>query len=116
MGDVEHGGAVLFRSDADEEALVIECAVVEGGGLVVMQESDGPLTEWCFEETPHRIETVFSPGGARALSEYFHLDEVRQLPAMLRAGYVGYDAGLRVRELARRLGISYRVIEAPIER
>lgn len=107
---------MLFRSGADDEALTIECSLTDGGGLVVMQESDGPLTEWCFEETPHRIETVFSASGVGVLMEYFHLDEVVQLPMMLSAEYVGYDAGLRIRDLARRLGVGYQVVEAPIER
>ena len=51
-------GAVLFESQEGEEALRIECAVTPEGALEVMQESDGPLTSWCFEESPHRIEVV----------------------------------------------------------
>lgn len=116
MENLERSCVVLFQSDANEEALRIECALTGDGGLAVLQESDGPLTSWCFEETPHRVETFLGPDAVCCLLEYFHLDDLEQLPAMLRAEYVGYDAGLRIRELARRLGLNYVVREHAIAR
>lgn len=108
--------AVLFESAGEDEALRIECAITREGGLVILQESDGPLTRWCFEESPHRIEVDVLPDQAKGLLAYFHLEDVAQLPPVLRLAYLGYDSGLRIRGLMRRLGVSYRVIENPIER
>lgn len=110
MLDLFDCGAVLFESDQDEEALRIECAMTPEGALEVMQESDGPLTEWCFEETPHRIEAVVEPAELDALMEYFHVDEPYQLPAILRLEYTGYDCFLRLRALLRRLAVPYTVL------
>lgn len=116
MLDLFDCGAMLFESDQDEEVLRIECAMTLEGALEVMQESDGPLTEWCFEETPHRIEAVVEPAELDALMEYFHVDEPYQLPAILRLEYTGYDCFLRLRALLRRLAVPYTVLEAAIAR
>ena len=109
-------GAVLFESEQGDEYLHIECAARGDGGLALLQESDGDLTEWCFEESPHRVEVEVGQEGVRRLMEYFHLDSARQLPAALRVAYTGYDSGQRIRGLMRRLGIAYEVIEHPIVR
>lgn len=109
-------GAILYESQVGEEALRIECAVTSEGALEVMQESDGPLTSWCFEESPHRIEVVVEPMEAERLLEYYHLDELRQLPAVLRLEYTGFDSFQRLRALFKRLAILYDVFEAEIVR
>lgn len=116
MKDLFGCGAVLFESDADEECLRIECAVTPEGELDVLQESAGPLTEWCFEDSPHRIETVVDAISTAELLDYFHLDSARQLPAVLRLEYTGYNCGRLIRDLMNRLEIPYRVIEEPILR
>ena len=116
MEDLFEYGAVLFESDADEEGLRIECAVTPEGELRVMQESAGPLTEWCFEESPHRIETVADADATDGLLEYFHLEARYQLPAVLRMEYTGYDCARKIRSLMKRLELPYRVIEAPVLR
>lgn len=116
MKDLFECGAVLFESDVDEEGLRIECAVTPEGELDILQESAGPLTEWCFEESPHRIETVADAASTAELLEYFHLESVRQLPAVLRLEYTGYDCGRLIRDLMTRLEIPYRIIEEPILR
>lgn len=116
MNDLFECGAVLFESDADEEDLRIECTVTAEGELRVLQESLGPLSEWCFEESPHRIETVADAEATAGLLEYFHLDTPYQLPAVLRMEYTGHDCARQIRSLMRRLEIPYHVIEAPILR
>lgn len=116
MKDLFECGAVLFESDVDEEALRIECTVTPEGELRVLQESEGPLSEWCFEDSPHRIETFVGAGAVAELLEYFHLETSRQLPAVLRMEYTGYDCGRQIRSLMKRLEIPYRVVEAPILR
>ena len=116
MRDLFECGAVLFESDADEEGLRIECAVTSEGELRVLQESEGPLSEWCFEESPHRIETVADADAAAGLLEYFHLNVAHQLPAVLRMEYTGYDCARQIRALMKRLELPYDVIEAPILR
>ena len=48
---------VLFESDEGGEYLLVTCEPSGMGGLVVRQTSEGPLTQWCFEESPHVVET-----------------------------------------------------------
>ena len=48
---------VLFQSDEGGEHLLVTCEPSGMGGLVVRQTSEGPLTQWCFEESPHVVET-----------------------------------------------------------
>ena len=43
---------VLFESDEGGEYLLVTCEPSGMGGLVVRQTSEGPLTQWCFEESP----------------------------------------------------------------
>ena len=116
MMDLFECGAVLFESDVDEEGLRIECTVTPEGELRVLQESVGPLSEWCFEESPHRIETVAGAEATAGLLEYFHLDARHQLPAILRMEYTGYDCARQIRSLMKRLELPYRVLETPILR
>lgn len=103
--------AVLFASDEGEEALRIECAVTPAGELLLHQESDGDVTWWCFEETPHIMDVVVPASETRRLAELFVLDEVDQLPQTLAAEYVGYESSIELREMLRRQGISYEVVE-----
>lgn len=116
MLDVFDCGAVLFESGDEEEALRIECAVTQDGKLEIIQESDGPLTQWCFEESPHRLEVEVSRINVQGLLDYFHLDEVRMLPAVLRMEYTGYNCFARIRKLMRNLEIPYNVLEHDIVR
>lgn len=41
---------VLFESDEGGEYLLVTCEPSGMGGLVVRQTSEGPLTQWCYEE------------------------------------------------------------------
>lgn len=109
-------GAILYESQEGEEDLRIECAVTPEGALGVMQESAGPLTSWCFEESPHRIEAAVGPMEAERLLDYFHLDGAWQLPAVLRLEYTGPDCFQRLRSLFRGLAIPYAVFETEIAR
>lgn len=114
--DAWDGTAVLFQSEQDEEDLRIECAITADGCMDIMQESDGPLTEWCFEETPHRIETLAGSDAVAALMRYFHLEVPEQLPQLLRIEYMGYDCGSKIRALMRSLDVPYEVYESDIVR
>lgn len=107
---------VLYREEVDDERLCIACAFTEEGQLEVMQMSEGPLTYWCFEESPHYVSTMFEREAIEGMLAYFHVEEDRDLLHMLRASYVGCDAGRRVRGLARRLGCIYTVHENAIVR
>lgn len=114
--DVFECGAVLFESAEDEEAMRVACAITPEGDLEIMQESDGPLTEWCFEESPHRVEAVVPSDGVRELLAYFHVDEARMLPLVLRLEYTGYNCFRRLRRLMRELEVPYTVYENALER
>ena len=54
---------VLFESDEGGEYLLVTCEPSGMGGLVVRQTSEGPLTQWCFEESPHVVETFVAHEG-----------------------------------------------------
>ena len=82
----------------------------------IMQESAGSLTEWCFEESPHRVETYAGADAVDALMRYFYLDIPEQLPELLRIEYMGYDCGMRIRAPARRSDLPRGVIESDIVR
>lgn len=107
---------VLFRSEEDEEELCISGGVSPDGGLVIKQVSEGDLTAWCFEESPHEVRVEVGPAGTGALAQYFHVDSPRELLKMLGALYCGYDVSLRVRGLMQCLGVPYEVTERPIVR
>ena len=107
--------ALLYQSAEDEEKLTVACRY-DAGGLRVRQESDGALTRWCFEETPHVVEVRVAPTALEPLLDYLHLDDPDLLPALLAAAYGEFDASQRVRALLRRLGVPYEVDERPIVR
>lgn len=109
-------GALLFESREDEEKLRITCAVTREGELLVKQVSDGDLTMWCFEESPHEVTVRVAATDVRPLEERFHVEGAAQLVAALAAAYSGYDASMRIRDAMRHLGVSYRVEERPIVR
>ena len=54
---------VLFESDEGGEYLLVTCEPSGMGGLVVRQTSEGPLTQWCYEESPHVVETFVTHEG-----------------------------------------------------
>ena len=61
---------VLFESDEGGEHLLVTCEPSGMGGLVVRQTSEGPLTQWCFEESPHVVETFVTHEGLVALEQF----------------------------------------------
>lgn len=109
-------GALLFESREDEERLQITCEVTHEGDLVIRQVSDGDLTMWCYEESPHEVTVRVAAGELRPLAEYFHAEDAGQLVELLAAAYGDYDASMRIRGVMRRLGVAYQVDETPIAR
>ena len=75
---------VLFESDEGGEYLLVTCEPSGMGGLVVRQTSEGPLTQWCFEESPHVVEEAHAgPVGIAAAAVEVDLDRdlgFRRLP------------------------------------
>lgn len=116
MVDMGRASALLFQSEEAGERVSTVCYSTDEGELVIDQVSEGDLTQWCFEESPHSVKTRVGATEAQGLLDYFHLDEVDQLPAMLRLEYVGYNCAREIRDLFKRLGVKYHVEENPIER
>lgn len=116
MQYAEEAKALLFESGEDEERLIVECSVGNDGAMHIVQISEGPLTQWCFEEEAHTIDVGVETDGVAALVDHFALDDRRQLPAVLQLRYAGYDASRRVRDLMGKLSVPYRVEERPIVR
>ena len=98
---------VLFESDEGGEYLLVTCEPSGMGGLVVRQTSEGPLTQWCFEESPHVVETFVMHEG---------LGTSNQVARMLSISFADYDCAQRVRSLLRELDAKFDVIEKPIDR
>ncbi|MBY4797547.1 hypothetical protein K6V98_04150 [Collinsella sp. AGMB00827] len=108
--------AVLFESSEDGESLRIDCAMTREGGLQIMRVSEGPLTQWCFEESPHPVTTLVDPAGTSSLMEFVQADLSPQLPAVLASEFTGVEADADIRAFLRRLNIGYEVKEPPIVR
>ena len=101
---------VLFESDEGGEYLLVTCEPSGMGGLVVRQTSGGPLTQWCFEESPHVVETFV------ALEHFYGVRTSNQVARMLSISFADYDCAQRVRSLLRELDAKFDVIEKPIDR
>lgn len=107
---------LLYESGPDEEQLRIEGFIDHAGSLHVRQTSAGPLTRWCFEETPHDVEMSIDAEGVRALAALLELDAAEQLPAALQIRFAGYDGAMRLRECLKEGGVPYAVNESRIVR
>lgn len=107
---------VLFESGGEEEELTVVAEETGLGGFQIVQASAGDLTDWCFEETPHVVETSVGASGARKLCEHFEVDAVGQALRVLSMEFGDYDSARRVRGLLHDLGIAYGVVEHAIER
>ena len=86
------------------------------GGLVIRQVSEGPLTQWCFEESPHVVETLVPYEGLVALKHFYGVQTSNQVAQMLGISFADYDCAQRVRSLLRELDAGFDVIEKPISR
>lgn len=107
---------VMFESDEDGEYLLVTCEPSGMGGLVVRQTSEGPLTQWCYEESPHVVETFVPREGLAALEHFYGVGTSNQVARMLSISFADYDCAQRVRSLLGELGAGFDVIEKPIDR
>lgn len=107
---------VLFESDEGGEYLLVTCESSGMGGLVVRQTSEGPLTQWCFEESPHAVETFVSHEGLAALERFYGVGTSGQVAHMLSVSFADYDCAHRVRMLLRELDAGFDVVERRIDR
>ena len=107
---------VMFESDEDGEYLLVTCEPSGMGGLVVRQTSEGPLKQWCYEESPHVVETFVPREGLAALEHFYGVGTSNQVARMLSISFADYDCAQRVRSLLGELGAGFDVIEKPIDR
>ena len=107
---------VMFESDEDGEYLLVTCEPSGMGGLVVRQTSEGPLTQWCYEESPHVVETLVAHEGLVALERFYEVGTSNQVAHMLSISFADYDCAQRVRSLLGELDAKYDVVEKPIDR
>ena len=107
---------VLFQSDEGGEQLLVTCEPSGMGGLVVRQASEGPLPQWCYEESPHVVETFVTHEGLVALEQFYGVGASNQVARMLSTSFADYDCAQRVRSLLRELGAGFDVVEKPIDR
>ena len=107
---------VMFESDEGGEHLLVTCEPSGMGGLVVRQTSEGPLTQWCYEESPHVVETFVPREGLAALEHFYGVGTSNQVARMLSISFADYDCAQRVRSLLGKLDARYDVVENPIDR
>ena len=107
---------VMFESDEGGEYLLVTCEPSGMGGLVVRQMSEGPLTQWCYEESPHVVETFVPREGLAALEHFYGVGTSNQVARMLSISFADYDCAQRVRSFLGELGAGFDVIEKPIDR
>lgn len=107
---------VMFESVEDGEHLTVTCEPTGAGGLVVREVSEGELTRWCFEESPHTVETFIDHEGLRTLLRFYGVDTSIQAARMLSISFSDYDCGRRVRSLLCELHVHFDVVERPIDR
>ena len=110
------GAVELFRSEEDDETLVITCEPTGLGGIRIHQISAGELTRWAFEESPHEIDTLVDAGGSARLRGYYGVETNAQLARMLAVAFSDYDCSIKIRELMQSLEIPYEVVEKSVER
>mgnify|MGYP000010722508 CR=1 FL=1 len=107
---------VLFQSNEGGEHLLVTCEHRVWAAWVVRQTSEGPLTQWCFEESPHVVETFVAHEGLVALERFYEVGTSNQVARMLGISFADYDCAQRVRSLLGELGAGFDVIEKPIDR
>ena len=107
---------VMFESDEGGEYLLVTCEPSGMGGLVVRQMSEGPLTQWCYEESPHVVETFVPREGLAELEHFYGVGTSNQVTRMLSISFADYDCAQRVRSLLGELGAGFNVVEKPIDR
>lgn len=107
---------VMFESDEGGEHLLVTCEPSGMGGLVVRQTSEGSLTQWCYEESPHVVETFVPREGLAALEHFYGVGTSNQVARMLSISFADYDCAQRVRSLLGELDARYDVVENPIDR
>lgn len=108
--------AKLFEADEDGERVSIVCGLDDTGGLRVHQVSEGPMTQWCYEESPHTVDVSVDAAGLDRVAQHLQVERAEQVPAALQVAYAGLDGSQRVRELLRELGVPYQVDEASVRR
>ena len=106
----------LFESIEEDEHLLVTAESTGVGGLLIRQMSEGDLTRFCFEESPHVVETFVSPKGVRTLENFFDVTDSNQVVRMLGISFADYDCAQRVRALLCELGVSFEVLEHAVDR
>ena len=86
---------VLFQSDEGGEHLLVTCEPSGMGGLVVRQTSEGPLTQWCYEESPHVVETFVAHEALVVLEHFYGVGTSNQVARMLSISFADYDCAQR---------------------
>ena len=70
----------LFSSREGEERVDVWCAYEEGNGLSVVERLEGPLAQWCFEESPHVVELRVAEPVLPVLLAYLELSDEASSP------------------------------------
>ena len=98
----------LFNSYCDGEKIHITCSL-HADEFVLLRESTGELTQWCFGEVPHCSETHIDTQGIQKLMNYFDSDSIEKFFDILLTEFSVFDADVQLQNLCEDLGICYTV-------
>ena len=102
---------VLFDGFDGMERVHTVCRCTGDGGLVIVQESAGELTRWCFGESPHRARARLAAWEVAALARQLGVDSAADVASALAIAVTGADALPRIRSVAQQLGDSENYFE-----
>ena len=99
MGNAVPDEVVLFEGSDGVERLRVVCRRSGGNGLVLVQESAGEVSRWCFGESPHRAILHIDVQQVYALARRFHVWDAGGVAAALEIEVAGFDSLTQTRRL-----------------
>ena len=106
MAQAEVDEVVLFDAVEDAERVRVTCRYQDQGEIVLARTSEGEVSRWCFEESPHVAQEVLDAGTVRRLERFFGVDGVHELTKALAIAFTGADCFTRIRTLVCELEAS----------
>lgn len=99
MGNAVPGEVVLFEGSDGVEHLRVACRRSGADGLVLVQESAGEVSRWCFGESPHRAILHIDAQQVHALARHFRVRDAGEVAAALEIEVAGFESLTQTRRL-----------------
>ena len=99
MGNAVPDEVVLFEGSDGVERLRVVCRRSGADGLVLVQESAGEVSRWCFGESPHRAILHIDAQQVHALARHFRVRDAGGVAAALEIEVAGFESLTQTRRL-----------------